>query len=549
MPGAECRWPPPLRVLTALLVLLAGAAGAARASPLAELPACSALAERALADRCAARQRVRSRTARAPRQAWPGKRTRPLSSRTCSCALPSNATAQLASSIAAFAAQGCGPGNASVLDVLLGPGYALPAGLLERVQSDTGWSVRVTQWSLARRGELTPAAFAAFDAAVVDSELLAGLGSAGWLRLPAQLLSPPQLAALQAAQPTPLRRYATAYRFQPASFPVGLDALALYADQRALSWLAARPALRDRLGLPLPSSTPSASLQWSWSQLLEAVAAVHGAALAGAEAPRAGLCLDLAPDCMAGALLQGLAAGLQQRTGPSSGFLADPASPGPGASWRLDSAGMRAALWLLQRLGAYGPTGQSEGTAPGPSAASCRQLSVDFAEGRCAFALHGLRHWAAARAWPGRDNATLAATRVLPLPGALKGAAAAVPAGAGGPGAPPAPPVSRAPQAAPGWTLAAPTWPAAGSPARARWQCRPRARPRGWSTRLGCCWAALWLWWPAPRPRPHGPPRHVWRRCCRQRRARARSAASQAAVGGAPQGRGRAATSTSEGAF
>lgn len=168
-----------------------------------------------------------------------------------------------------------------------------------------------------------------YDVAILDSELLPGLVrpgtspdtvAGGVVTPPSQLLDPDTFMQLQAATPQPLRRLATNYRYQTAALPVGTNALVLYSTEAALEKLYANARMRVRLGLGREQRAGNGSsgssdgvvagvaagtdgtgtegvvrlpLVWSWEQLVDAAAALHGTDVDGDGAAEYGVCLDV----------------------------------------------------------------------------------------------------------------------------------------------------------------------------------------------------------------------------------------------------------------
>ncbi|KXZ47996.1 hypothetical protein GPECTOR_31g359 [Gonium pectorale] len=383
-------------------------------------------------------------------------------------AVGNESTAQEA--VADYLGLGCIPrlnaSQGSVLEVLASSSLRLPRGLLQRFEADTGWRVRVTSWDEAsgslpplasvsdgssgwagaagaggnRRAAIEQAGTSAtntsqsvesrpdwvqalalsYDAWILDSQLLAGMGRYGALAAPAKLLQDPAtFMELQRSSQPQARLYGTSYRYTAAALPLGSNSLVLYGHDAALLRLHGNGILRQRLGLQLAVDgslvLPPA---WSWEQLVDAVAAVNGTDFDGDGAIEYGICLEAAPGCMAPALLQAVAASYLQTHGSGDGVLLDPET----LAWRLQSAGFRTALWTLQRLLAYAPLsstggGGGGGSGGGSDTAACRRLSRGFAEGTCAFTIHGLQHLKASYVWPRADPAATAAARVMLLPG------------------------------------------------------------------------------------------------------------------------------------
>ena len=249
-----------------------------------------------------------------------------------------------------------------------------------------------------------------YDGWILDAQLLPGLGYAGALAPPSQLLEPPAaFVELQRATPPQLRLYGTSYEYRTAALPLGRNGLVLYGSRAAVAALYRDPAMRRRLGLGLDSasngttgtgaggdvsgSDVSLPLVWSWEQLVDAAAALNGTDVDGDGAAEYGICLAAGPGCLGPALVQAIAASYLQTYGPSQGWLLDTRR----MVWRIDSAGFRAALWTLQRLLSYGPP-ELGGDGSGGAGANrwqppaCRRMNVAFAEGRCAFTIHTLSH-------------------------------------------------------------------------------------------------------------------------------------------------------------
>ncbi len=170
-----------------------------------------------------------------------------------------------------------------------------------------------------------------YDVAILDSELLPGLvrpgtspdaAAGGMVTSPSQLLDAGTFLQLQAATPQPLRRLATNYRYQTAALPVGTNSLVLYGTEAALEKLYANARMRGRLDLGREQEAGNGSsgsgdgvvagvvagtngtdiegvvrlpLAWSWEQLVDAAAALHGTDVDGDGAAEYGVCLDVGP--------------------------------------------------------------------------------------------------------------------------------------------------------------------------------------------------------------------------------------------------------------
>ncbi|GFR41833.1 hypothetical protein Agub_g2611 [Astrephomene gubernaculifera] len=377
-----------------------------------------------------------------------------------------------------------------VLELLVSATVQLPAEAIARFEAESGWAVRLTSWdeasgslpplpgavssvSIASGGTTAAVAAAAttntsqtitlsaaslpawqqqaevlsyYDAWILDSQLLAGLGRLGYLYPPYKLLHPTAFSDAQLSSQPQLRQYGASYYYQPAALPVGSNSLVLYGHPQALARLYGDAQMRLRLGLGVDSSSAASSSSsdssesvgrrvtmpsvWSWEQLVDAAAAVNGTDFNGDGAAEYGICLEVSPGCLAPALVQAIAASYLQTRGSGDGVLLEPSS----LAWRLQGPGFQMALWTLQRLLWYGPPGDSQYSGTGSSsssgtsssgssssgAAACKRLSVAFAEGRCAFTIHTMSHLKASYSWPGRDNGSVYGTRVMQLPGSSR---------------------------------------------------------------------------------------------------------------------------------